>query len=403
MPFRDVWVIVGGLLVVVGFAASEPVIAAVGFAVMIVGGLSRYWSRHLFDRTSLRPKLAESRAFPDEAVGLEVTLENRKVLPLPWYEWRLGLADALRVKDEAMASSAVPGLNWLYRRGSMGWYGRRSWSFSMSGTERGYHQVGPSTLRSSDLLGVFPRRTELPGVEHLVVYPRVSSLDDLLLPADRPFGGRRGGTPISEDPLRIAGLREYRPGDPLKRIDWKATARTGELTSRVYEPAATHQLYICLNIDTLEHAWEGYLKEELERAIEVAASVAVWAASQRFAVGLLANGSYPDADRPIRLPPSRSREQVTRILEALAVIQPLTMGDMAGTLMRETGRLPAGSTIILVASLVPEALAGALLRFHQEGHRVFVLGTSERVAGSVPAEIPLQMSITASRPAWSAS
>jgi hypothetical protein len=48
MPFKDAWLLVGALLVLVGFAA-EPVISANGFVVIIIG-VSRVWSRHVFDR-----------------------------------------------------------------------------------------------------------------------------------------------------------------------------------------------------------------------------------------------------------------------------------------------------------------------------------------------------------------
>lgn len=388
MPFRDSWILVGLLLVAIGLGAGEAVIAGVGFVVMLLGAATRYWSRHLWDRVEFRTRLAEKRAFVGENVELEVTLANKKPLPLPWFEWRLPLSDQLEVPGEGLAASAAPGESWLVRRGAMGWYERQAWTFTVAGPERGWFKVGPERIRSADLLGVFPSQREGEDVQHLTVYPRVFSLTDLGLPADRPFGERKGRNPIFEDPVRIAGLREYRPGDPLKRIDWKATARLGELQSRVYEPSSTEQIYLMVNIDTMEHAWEGYLKDELERIVSTAASIAVWAAGAKYSVGLLANGAFPDADRPIRLPPSRSREQMTRILDALAVIQPLTLGDLAGTIQRETGKLPAGSTIVVVASLVPVALAGAISRLAAEGHRVFVVATSERAARAVPSGIP---------------
>jgi uncharacterized protein (DUF58 family) len=390
VPFRDLWLVAGALLALVGFGAGEPVITGVGFAVIVVGGVARFWNRHLFTGVTFTPTLSESRAFIDEPLRLEVELVNKKILPLPWYEWRMALSDPLRVTGEHLSAAVVPGLSWLSRKGAMGWYEHRKWTFELKASERGYHQVGPTTLRSADLFGVFPGSTEDEHFQKLTVYPRVFRLDELGMPADRPFGEQRGGSRVFEDPLRIAGLREYRPGDPLKRIDWKATARTGELTSRVYEPSATQQLYICLNIDTMEHAWEGYLKDELERAVSTAASVAVWAGQQRYSVGLLANGSFPEADRPIRLRPSRAPDQVTRILEGLAVIQPLTMGDLAGTMLRESSRLPAGSTIVVVASLVPEPLAGVILRLHEEGHRVSVLATTERALDTLPKQIPVR-------------
>ncbi len=390
MPFRDLSLVVGGVLFVAGFAASQPEIASVGLVIIVLGWVGRYWSRHLFDRVTLHRKPAETRVFIGEKVPLTVELTNRKPLPLPWYEWRLALSEHLSVENEHLAAAAVPGQKWLVRRGALGWYQRHDWTFTLAPDTRGYHQVGTATIRSGDLLGAYPRSIEDDEREHLVVFPRVFSMEDMGLPSERPFGERKGGNRVFEDPLRIAGLREYRPGDPLRRIDWKATARSGDLRSRVYEPSATQQLYLLVNIDTMEHAWEGYLRDELERIVSVSASLCVWAAGARYAVGLLANGAFPEADRPMRLPPSRSRDQVSRLLEALAVIQPLTMGDLAGAIQRESGKLPQGSTLVVVASLMPPPLAGVLARLHDEGHNVFVIATSDRVRESVPAGIGMR-------------
>ncbi|MEX0781249.1 MAG: DUF58 domain-containing protein [Dehalococcoidia bacterium] len=390
MPFRDAWLVVGLLLVAVGFAIAEPVIAAVGFVVIVIGGIARYWSRHLWDRVELPSRLTERRTFAGEEVGLSVTLSNRKLLPLPWFEWRMAISGQFEMPDEHLAAAAAPGTSWIVRRGAMSWYEQQSWDFKLASNERGYFHVGPTKLRSADLLGIFPQSKEIETLHHVTVYPRVYPIADLGLPADRPFGERRGRNPIFEDPIRVAGLREYRPGDPLKRIDWKATARTGELQSRVYEPSSTQQLYLMLNIDTMEHPWEGYLKDELERLVSTTASIAVWAAGVKYSVGLLANGAFPDADRPIRLPPSRSRDQLSRILDALAVIQPLTLGDLAGAIEREGGRLPAGSTIVVIASLIPPRLAGMIARLAAEGNRVFVVATNEKAAESVPEGIPMR-------------
>jgi uncharacterized protein (DUF58 family) len=391
MPFRDAWLLIGGLLVFVGFGASQPVISGVGFVIIIVGGIARFWSRHAFTRVALRRRLGEHRMFIGEPVSLDVELENRKALPLPWFQWRLALSEPLSIDDEELASHAVPGSSWLVRRGALGWYEKRNWRFTFRVGERGYHQVGPASLRTADLFGLYPAATDDEATDSIVVYPRVVPLDQLGLPAERPFGDRRGVNRLFEDPLRSAGLREYRPGDPLRRIDWKATARGGELVSRVYEPPGTEQLYIALNIDTLQHAWEGYLKEELEFTICVAASIATWASGVRISTGIVANGSFPGADRPIRLPPARARGQLARVLEALAVIQPLTSGDLAATLEREASRIPAGSTVVAVASLVPEPLAAVLLRLQGEGHQVFVVGTSNRVAPTLPDRLPLHV------------
>ena len=391
MPFRDFWLLVGPLLLIAGLASGQPIIVGIGLVVLLVGGGSRLWSRRLFDRISLHHRLSDRRVFQGEPVDLAVELENRKPLPLPWFDLRVAVSDPVDVEGEQLGAASAPGLSWILRRGALGWYERHRWRFRLSARERGYYQIGPAELSSADILGLFPNQMATDERSRLVVYPRVFPLDELGLPADRPLGERRGRNRIFDDPLRIAGLRDYEPGDPLRRIDWKATARSGELQSRVYEPSAVQQLYIFLNIDTLEHSWEGYLKDDLERTISVAASLAVWAAGRRYAVGLLANGSFPDADRHIRLAPSRSRTQLPRLLEALAVAQPLTMGDLAGAVRREASRVPLGSTLVLVASLIPDELADAMRRLQADGHRVAVIATSERVDVSKLGDLPVQV------------
>ena len=72
MPFRDAWLPVGVLLVFVGFSTAEPAIAGVGLVTVIVGGVARYWSRHLFDRLTLTATARERRAFIDEPIRISV-------------------------------------------------------------------------------------------------------------------------------------------------------------------------------------------------------------------------------------------------------------------------------------------------------------------------------------------
>ncbi|MCY3504971.1 MAG: DUF58 domain-containing protein [Chloroflexi bacterium] len=379
MVFRDLWLLAGPVLIGVGAGTGQPMVTGIGVVVLIVGAISRLWARYIFRRVRVRSSLGEARAFQGEQVELRFEIENRKPLPLPWFDLRVAISEELEVEGEELPAASAPGLNWLTRRGALGWYERRRWRMQVGARERGQFQIGPSQLHSADILGIFPRHREAPEITSFIAYPRVFALDDLGFPADRPLGDSKGRNRIFEDPLRIAGLRDYEPGDPLRRIDWKATARHGELQSRVYEPSAVQHLYVLLNIDTLEHSWEGYLKDDLERTVSMAASLAVWATGRRYAVGLLANGSLPNSDRPIRLPPSRARTQLPRILETLAVVQPLTMGDLAGRLRREASRLPLGSTLILAAAFIPDELAEAMRRLQDEGYRVAVVVTSDRV------------------------
>jgi hypothetical protein len=92
---------------------------------------------------------------------------------------------------------------------------------------------------------------------------------------------------------------------------------------------------------------------------------------------LLANSTFPDADRSIRIPPGRRPEQFIRILESLAIVTPFVLEPLAAMLDREEHRLAQGTTIVVVSGLVPAELASAMLRLARRGHAVVLFHTSD--------------------------
>ncbi len=373
MLLRGAWLPLGVALVIVGLIGRSGPVVALGVFVLLAGGLARLWGDRSLDRVEFDRLLPETRAFPGERLRLTYRLTNRKMIPLPWLELRDQLPERLAPTDLALPSAGMPGTKSYTRSTHLGWYERTAWSLDLPCPERGFYRLGPARLRSGDGFGLFTSQRGEERTAGVVVYPRTLPLPDLGLPAARPLGERKGHERVFEDPLRIAGVREYQPGDPIRRIDWKATARHGALRSRVYEPSTTHHLIVAHNVDTLERPWQGYVPELLEAGIVVAASVARWAHESRYAVGLFSNGSLPESDQPISIAPGRAPDQLSRILEALGGIGPMTMTSLASLLERESHSLPLGATVALVTALMPEPLAAVLRRLHDSGHQVAVL------------------------------
>src|SRR6476646_7209580 len=255
---RGIWLYVAGLLVLIGLVAREPAPTAVGALILLTGGISRLWSRAALKRIDYQRYLPMRRAFVGESIEVSFTLANRKPLPVPWLELRDQVPAKAPPEDEQGKPGALPETLVLNRSTSLAWYERVRWRHRFHCKARGYFQFGPALLRSGDIFGFFPVSAEDKNVDHLTVLPRVLSLREIGLPFRRPFGEATTGTPIFEDQSRVVGLRDYRPGDPLKRIDWKATAKSQRLQSRLYDPAATLTMLIAVNVSTLEHPWEGY-------------------------------------------------------------------------------------------------------------------------------------------------
>jgi len=386
---RDVWPWATAPLLVAGLVLGSVALVALAFIVGLVCFAASLWARYALTRLSYERIAPEDHAFVGETFRVELRLTNRKPLPLPWVEVRDDVPEELvRPEDAAtfrpMGQYRALGLDW---RTSVAGGQRVRRAIELRAPARGLYRLGPAVLRSGDPFALFTEERVLERPTPVVVYPRTFDLPELRLPARRPYGERAGAARLFEDPLRIAGVRDYQPGDPLRRIDWKATARRGVLQSRVYEPAATRHLLICLNTQTVVPAWAGYIPELLERSISVAASLARDAYERRDSAGLIATCSFPEADRAIRIAPGRRPEQFVRILEALAVINPFVLEPLAEMLDREEHRLAVGTTVAVVSAVMTEDLAPRLQRLRAHGHAVVLLATTPDALAAAPAGI----------------
>jgi len=216
-----------------------------------------------------------------------------------------------------------------------------------------------------------------PGDDHLLIYPQVLPIEELGLPPKNPFGETTAQRQIFEDPARTIGVRDHQPEDGFRRIHWKATARKQELQSKLYEPTTSFTLITFVNVATFDRYWYGTIPELLERVITVAASISAYAAERRYVLGLVANGSVPRSDQPIKVAPGRSPQQLSRVLEALAVVTPVATQSISELLTRESPRLPWGATLVVVTANVNDELNSTLLRLHDAGRRLVLVSLAE--------------------------
>jgi uncharacterized protein (DUF58 family) len=377
MLLRQLWLPVAILVALVGIGIREPAVAAVGMLLLLTGGVAHTWNRLALERVEFRRSFSGKRAFAGESIEVTYSVVNRKPLPLPWLEIRENAPAALPAEDVHTSPSATPGAVSISRSTSLAWYERVVWKHRFRCPTRGHFRFGPALLHTGDLFGFYDTSREVTHHDYVTVLPRLYDLEALGLPTRRPFGEERGGSRIFEDPSRLVGIRDYRAGDPLKRIEWKATARRGALQSRVYDPSASLHLLVALNVSTLEFAWEGYIPVVLERSISLAGSVARWAHEHRYATGLLANSSYPGADRAMVIPAGRDPDQLTRILEALAMVSPFTIAPLEDVLEEQARRLPLGATVVLVTALVTERLTATLYRLAERGYPLAVIWSAD--------------------------
>ena len=378
--YATLFLLVGGAGVLL-FLPAISIIAATALLALLLAWLC---DRYALDGLSYQRTLDPPRLFCDDEAELAIRFRNAKLLPLAWVSitdpiW-LGVLRGRRTFDELLHFSEGIKLQAnfdpaLLIHGAIGPFQELVRTYRVRGLQRGIYTLGPATVESGDPFGFFRRATTLGGRQEIVVYPRIYRPDELGLPFREAMGELVARRALLEDPTLIAGSREYQPGDPVRRMHWKATARRGDLQVRVSDPSTTAQLMIVLNLSTFRAFWQGMGIDRMEEAIRVGASLAVWGLQHGFAVGLHSNGviggAASDEDAP-RIPPSAHPRQATVLLEHLARVTFSGRFPAEYVLLNEARRLGPNASILFVTPIItPELIA--VLTSRQLTERVSVV------------------------------
>jgi uncharacterized protein (DUF58 family) len=342
--------------------------------------LGRLWARRSLAAVSLQ-RHYDHRVFLGQAFAVDVEVGNRSWLPVLW----LRLSDT--VPTDLTAGAAFRRVVSLLPRE------RLNLSYTLTGRRRGYYQIGPFGTVGGDLLGTATYQAQGTDQDFVIVYPKIVALRDLGFPSQSPFGILPSRDRIFEDPTRIQGVREYQPGDSLRRMDWKTSARVGTLQVRRYEPAISLETAIFLNLDAAAYPRrERYMATEL--GIVIAASVAVHVVEKRQAVGIATNGRDPlqgpaslsgeagkegETVTAPALPLRKGREHLINLLDLLARIEVAPEEEafpFLDLLGRKSLALPWGSTIVVITSREVEGLLDTLLTLRRRGLVVILVLTS---------------------------
>ena len=232
------------------------------------------------ERSGLFPRVQEG-----DRLDVEVKLEARRSVSTFLLEERLPgqLGQSVRVPIVKLpAKSEV------------------SHRYSVRAARRGVYQVGPLVAVAGDPMGLSRRETVVAEPFELLVHPSVEIVADR--PLTRQYEDPPIRPPVSKpwpSGLEFYGMREYAPGDDLRRVVWRAAARTGKLMVREAEQGITDHITIILDTDRGSHSRdEEGLSESFEVGIRAAASLGVKHLRAGYEVRVETNGG--PLTRPLR-------------------------------------------------------------------------------------------------------
>lgn len=291
------------------------------------------------------------RASVGEVFEEQFVLSNKSRWPCLWVE-----VDNQSVLPQAAGARLLTAIGGQQQRS----YIARTWL-----THRGAFPLGPTTLLSGDPFGLFVMRRKFSARDTLVVLPMTVDIPVFYTPPGLLPGGKAVRQKTTEVTPHAVGVREYVPGDPMKRIHWPSTARRNRFMVKEFEQDPQAEVWLFLDAqnsiylmrkpdddDRLSQGW--WLQKRtrfqlpndtFEYAISITGSLARYFLAERRSVGMASAGT-----RFTILPAERGERQTGKILETLAFLKPDGQLPLHGLVSTQSKLLPIGSSVILVTS-----------------------------------------------------
>jgi len=247
---------------------------------------------------------------------------------------------------------------------------RISFRYTIRFNRRGVFHFGPTTVRWRDPLFLF-REEKLMDIESAVtVIPYVHEI------RRRTLSPERLRMPVGSAHSRLRGvgsdfhsISEYETGDELRRVNWKATARTDLLLVNNFESERSGDITIILDATGEDSSAAG--REAMDRGMEAAVSISSSILKNRHRVGMIIVGEYIDS-----VMPAYGRKQFYRIVDHVLSVAPGEQRSLWNTLMSLEGRFPFESTLVIVSPLVGRGMLESVRMMTGKGHGVAIVSPS---------------------------
>ena len=360
------------LLLLLGALLKLPVLAALGLVLGGVALVHMVWARHGLDEVDYRRHLERSRVAWGEQIPMTIEIWNRKRLPLAWLRADDATSDGVEVSGRTLVESEPYGHS-LRNTWTLAPFERVRRHMLVSADRRGLFSIGPTELVVGDLFARDAARTELERTDTFLVWPRVVPAPglaraDLWGDLDRAHAG------LIEDPTRFAGVRTYSPGDPLRRLHNRTSARLGEPVTKRFEPARERQVLIALDIRTGdEPEWALADPDDVEELYVICASLARSLAADGAAFGFTAAGYTRSRSSFADVAVGRGEGNADRVLDVLARLSQHTSATYPVLLARIPRRFSRGTSVLGVTMRDPTLFAASLGRLRRSGFSVALL------------------------------
>jgi uncharacterized protein (DUF58 family) len=300
-------------------------------------------------------ELESERALEGDEVAVEVTVASER--PVERLELQLVLAEGLEVVKGSAAQSL-----------RLGSEDERTLKLHVRCARWGNYDVGELALRARDRLGLLVSEGWLDRKQLLRVYPLPETLHRIVAPvATQPFSGNEVARQKSQG-LEFADLRLFAPGDRVRSINWRASARRNELVVSDRHPERNSD--VILFLDTFADARSG-TRSTLDLAVRATATLATRYLERRDRVGLVSFGGA------LRwLTPGMGMSQRYRIVDALLESEIVFNYAWKQVSIIPARVLPPQALVLAITPLLDERAVEALADLRARGYDLALVEVS---------------------------
>lgn len=279
----------------------------------------------------------------------------------------------LRLWVEIRDESQLPGKSGTRVLSSIGPHQQRSYIAYSLLNRRGSFHLGPTLLVSGDPFGLFLNSRPFSHENQLVVLPLVIELQHFPSPAGMFPGGRAIQRKAAEITPQASSVRDYAPGDPLRRIHWPSSAKRDRLMTKEFDQDPQADVWIFLDAFQNVHfrgsseeraaqhgdqfwLWQRKMEVKLpadtfEYAVSAAGSISNYYIKQGRAVGLACA-----SDVLTVIPAERGERQQNKVLETLTFLNSNGKLPLVGFIESQGPSLPRASTVVLITPATDDSL-----------------------------------------------
>ena len=271
----------------------------------------RYWDYRL----SVSIQFQSKPVLEGETAVLTEVIENHKILPLIYLNVKFQISKYLHF--QTMENTSISDHTYKNDIFSILFFQRITRTLTFDCQKRGYYEIKQADLISSNLLMTDRLIKVIPTFSYLYVYPKAIDISKLEIPFSNIIGSLTSHQFLYEDPFEFRGLRNYTITDPMNQINWKASARSGNLMVNLHDSTSSQEVVILLNLED-ESVW----KQEFLQEVSIRLASAI---SQRFLkisipTKVLSNAYDILTGQTVHLPYGTGLRQINQIQEALARI-----------------------------------------------------------------------------------